>query len=443
LDGIPTTLAMILHFGKNKKADSSSITLSLDEKARRKWGVDTGGIVTGIVDVTVTDGAKGVQHVDADFRRAKLSFPWIEWSKGKGISATASFDLVRGNKQLKINKLRLRGNGFSARGQLIVDSAGLVSADMRDIRLNRKDDFDVIAKRVRNGLDVKVKARYYDGRAIIRSFLESNTTGASSKAKLRVSIKAEVDVLAGFGNQSLRGVSLDYVQNNGKVVRASARAVVQGNAPLIFSMKPNKSGMNTILKSNNAGTVLKFLDIYSKMEGGTISVNLVRQNSNFFVGEIHANNFYLQDEPRLAKLLAPASKARIRGSDTAERARRKGRVDPRRAKVKSASARVKMGKGYLEVSGGRLRGGDAGAAFKGVVYDQANRMKIKGTFLPAYGLNKFVSNIPILGLALGRGKKHGLVGITFKLSGPYKKPVLVVNPISLLTPGVFRKLFEF
>lgn len=443
LDGIPTTLAMILHFGKNQKRDSSSITLSLDEKARRKLGVDTGGIVTGVVDVTVTDGANGIQHVDADFRRAKLSFPWIEWSKGKGISATASFDMKRGKKLLKINKLKLRGDGFSAGGELTVDSAGLVSANMRNIRLNRSDDFDVIAKRVRNGLDVKVKARSYDGRAIIRSFLDSNDSGASSKAQLRVSISAQVDRLTGFDKQYLNGVSLNYVQNKGKVVRADARAVVQGNAPLIFKMKPTKSGMNTLLQTNNAGSVLRFLDIYTKMEGGVINVDLVRRNSKFFHGSIKANNFYLLDEPRLAKLLAPPSKIRTSDDDSRSTLSKVSKVDHRRAKIKSASVNVKMGKRYLKVSQGRMRGGDAGAAFKGVVYDQNDRMKIKGTFLPAYGLNKFVSKIPILGLALGRGKKRGLIGITFKLSGPYKKPVLVVNPISLLTPGVFRKIFEY
>ena len=62
---------------------------------------------------------------------------------------------------------------------------------------------------------------------------------------------------------------------------------------------------------------------------------------------------------------------------------------------------------------------------------------------PGYSLNRLVSKIPIVGLLAGGGKKAGLIGITFQLRGQYKNPQLLVNPISLLAPGVFRKIFEF
>ena len=66
-----------------------------------------------------------------------------------------------------------------------------------------------------------------------------------------------------------------------------------------------------------------------------------------------------------------------------------------------------------------------------------------GTFLPAYGLNRIFGEIPIIGEILGNGRDKGLIGITFKLSGPAKSPQLSVNPISLVAPGIFRQIFEF
>jgi hypothetical protein len=50
--------------------------------------------------------------------------------------------------------------------------------------------------------------------------------------------------------------------------------------------------------------------------------------------------------------------------------------------------------------------------------------------------------IPIVGLFLG-GSNEGLVGITYEVVGPPSAPVLRVNPISAVAPGVFRKMFEF
>ena len=83
------------------------------------------------------------------------------------------------------------------------------------------------------------------------------------------------------------------------------------------------------------------------------------------------------------------------------------------------------------------------AAFRGIVRDANGRMNVTGTFLPAYGLNNAVSKIPVLGLAFGSGRKRGLFGITFALRGDASAPGLVVNPLSLFTPGVLRQIMEF
>jgi hypothetical protein len=41
------------------------------------------------------------------------------------------------------------------------------------------------------------------------------------------------------------------------------------------------------------------------------------------------------------------------------------------------------------------------------------------------------------------GEKEGLFGITYEVVGRPGNPVLRINPISALTPGILRKVFEF
>jgi hypothetical protein len=41
------------------------------------------------------------------------------------------------------------------------------------------------------------------------------------------------------------------------------------------------------------------------------------------------------------------------------------------------------------------------------------------------------------------GDKEGLVGVTYEVVGKPGQPVLHVNPLSALAPGLFRKIFEF
>ena len=68
---------------------------------------------------------------------------------------------------------------------------------------------------------------------------------------------------------------------------------------------------------------------------------------------------------------------------------------------------------------------------------------MSGTFVPLYGLNNMFGQIPIVGLFLGGGSNEGLIGVTYEVVGTPGAPVLRVNPISAVAPGMLRKMFEF
>ncbi len=83
-----------------------------------------------------------------------------------------------------------------------------------------------------------------------------------------------------------------------------------------------------------------------------------------------------------------------------------------------------------------------GATIKGVMDYAANELHMNGTFVPLYGLNSAFGQIPIVGILLGG--KEGLIGsMTYEVIGSPGAPVLRVNPISMMTPGILRKFMEF
>ncbi|MNT72628.1 hypothetical protein D3C72_2112500 [compost metagenome] len=90
-----------------------------------------------------------------------------------------------------------------------------------------------------------------------------------------------------------------------------------------------------------------------------------------------------------------------------------------------------------------VRGEQVGATFQGMVRDAKGQIDLTGTFMPAYGLNRLFGELPVIGILLGNGRDRGLLGITFKLTGATEQPKLVVNPLSIIAPGVFRQIFEF
>ena len=83
-----------------------------------------------------------------------------------------------------------------------------------------------------------------------------------------------------------------------------------------------------------------------------------------------------------------------------------------------------------------------GATVDGYIDYTHNDVRMRGTFVPLYGLNNMFGQIPIVGLFLG-GSNEGLIGVTYEVVGPPSAPVLRVNPISAVAPGLLRKFFEF
>ena len=51
--------------------------------------------------------------------------------------------------------------------------------------------------------------------------------------------------------------------------------------------------------------------------------------------------------------------------------------------------------------------------------------------------------VPVLGDLLVSKQGEGVFGLTYAMKGNIGEPSLIVNPLSVLTPGILRRIFEF
>ena len=193
------------------------------------------------------------------------------------------------------------------------------------------------------------------------------------------------------------------------------------------------------MQSSDAGAILRFLDIYENMEGGTINLSLQGGATGPMNGQVDARDFWLVNEPRLSSLVSTTPP----GGDRSLNEAVKRDIDTSRVKFERGFSQIEKGAGYLNLSQGVLRGSLIGMTFQGTLYDKRGNMDMTGTFMPAYGLNRIFGEIPLIGLILGNGRDRGLIGVTFKLEGDADAPNLRVNPLSVIAPGIFRSIFEF
>ena len=96
--------------------------------------------------------------------------------------------------------------------------------------------------------------------------------------------------------------------------------------------------------------------------------------------------------------------------------------------------------GKLALREGVVRGPVIGATLEGDIDYTRDQVRMRGTFVPLYGLNNMFGKIPLVGLFLGGGSNEGLVGINYEASGSPDAPRISINPISAVAPGLLRKL---
>lgn len=422
---------------KSKVKRKREISGTLDEAAREKLTPGLSKIIFGPMDVDLVIDEADVQHVTVDLTRAKLSLPWIGWNKGAGIPAEVRFTSDISDSVTTIKDFAIAGDGFGARGSLQVDGAGVVGAKLTNVRLAQGDDFNVAIAR-RKGVHVVTLS---GAAADIRPILAQMKSGANGNGGSGddITIQGQLGRVAGFNGEVLSNVNLVYSER-GRQIEDINLSAVTGSGQAVVARLAKSGADNTLeLTTGDAGSLARFADIYSNMRGGLMNLKLRDRGGRSWRGSIDIRKFSLVGEQRLQSMVStPAGQD---GRSLNQAVRRD--IDVSTARFERGFAQLALDRSAIRVDGGVLRGTDVGATFQGTVRDGNGIMDMTGTFMPAYGLNRIFGELPLIGVLLGNGRDRGLLGITFKLNGPFNQPKLTINPLSIIAPGVFRSIFEF
>lgn len=438
LNGIPATLDISEPLGGSGEKRRRDISLILDEKAREAIVPGLESLVDGPVSVKMS-GEGPSRQITADLAEARVSVPWAGWSKGPGIPAKLAFAYSAVEGETRLSDIKLSGESFSLSGSATVTKASLSRARFDGVKLNRNDDISVDIRRNDDGYAVTVRGTSFDARSLIKQMLDPGGGGETGSKPTKVTLDAKVDTVSGFQNEALTDVEIAYRGAGSRLIGLTASGTTRSGHRLTVSDGTEAGRRKVDMASGDAGAVLRFLDIYPYMEGGTITLALASSGDSPLRGQIDARDFTLVDEPRLRSIVATRPEGDTRSLNEAVR----GDLDTSRVRFERGFARIEKGKGYLSIDSGVLRGPSIGSTFQGSLYDAKGNMAITGTFMPAYGLNRLFGEIPLLGQLLGNGRDRGLIGITYKVAGNAKSPQVQVNPISVIAPGIFRSIFEF
>ncbi|MGA7488572.1 MAG: DUF3971 domain-containing protein [Xanthobacteraceae bacterium] len=431
-------VAAALDYRKPREGDADvRIQATLDEGARSKFGFNLGSSLTGPVPIKLngrvpSEEGDGHFAIEADLTQAKVDNLLPGWSKAQGRPGRATFTLVNKPASCRIEDLVIEGSGASVKGTVEVDSAGeVMSASFPVFSLSDGDKSTLKAERSADGtLRVTMRGEVFDG----RGFVKSTMTGpASSKPKPDKDIDLDVKIgtVAGFHGETLRGLDLRVSRRAGVVTSLALNAKLGRNAPLVGDVRGRGSNGRQVIfiETSDAGAFFRFNDIYPKIVGGEMWFALDPHSTDLAPQEgiLNIRDFTVRGEAALDRVAAPPQQP--------------GGASPG---VEFSRLRVDFTRslGRFTVRDGLLKGPAIGGTVDGYIDYHRDDVRMRGTFVPLYGLNNMFGQIPIVGLFLG-GSNEGLLGVTYEVVGPPSAPVLRVNPISAVAPGLLRKFFEF
>jgi len=432
LNGVSAKLELLEPLGQSKAEQRQRhIELEVTDAQRERLFPGLGTLVSGPMQVKYEQGSTKERRISVDLGKSQLSVPWIGWQKGSGIPAKASFILTEKDGQTELADFKLQGESFGLAGNIVLAKGRLQQAKFNQVRFNRDDELSATIKSKGSGYDVTVTGNSFDARSVIKLVTGKEVKTTQGGESDPITVNATLNTLIGFHGVKLEKLEVEYSAGNGP-----DKLTIRGATPVYGSVAFDRwtdDGQRKLrLTSENAGEVLRFLDFYRYMERGKLALTLSGPNDNALRGRITIDDFWVVNEPRLGSLVAASSKSG-----------KTDKVDVTRAQFGSAFADLGKGDQRIDIANGIIRGPSLGFAFQGTLFDKQNNTNMTGTFMPAYGLNRIFGEIPIIGQILGNGRDRGLIGITFKVVGPFDQPRLELNPISAIAPGIFRQIFEY
>ncbi|WP_321385789.1 DUF3971 domain-containing protein [Rhizobium sp.] len=443
VDGIPMDITLNQPVERNsKEAASWTVKGILNDSQRNKLVPDLDGLIDGPINLEISRLDEHRSLVTTDLTGATLSVPWLGWSKGPGISAKTTIELSSKGGMTTLDKFNMTGDGFGLQGKLLVSKNELVSADFDHVKLASADDFSVSLRANKGLMSVKVNGASLDGRSLFKKMKTgggSNSSAHDQTSKLNIDVNVSLDKLIGFNSESMSGVKLLYSSRAGELSALNMSGMTDsGQAVVVQSGKNGRPDEISVITSD-AGDLARLLDLYSHMRGGLLDLRLRGDLEKNWTGSLDLRNFRVENEDRLQKIVTTPATDDGRSLNSAV----KQDLDVSSEKFQRGFARLVYKNGVLATENGVVRGEQVGASFQGVLKDARGQMEMTGTFMPAYGLNRLFAEVPIIGFILGNGRDRGLLGITFKVTGSVESPHLIVNPLSIIAPGVFRQIFEF
>ncbi len=426
----------------------------LDEQSRASLGLSEPKWISGPMPASLALTGRRFHFSDgalkADLTGAAVDLPVLNLAKRAGTRTNATAQLHFGEAgAVTISDLVVTGESLNAKGGLSLDKDGkIVNVSFGEVRSGINDFALDLAPTVGDGLDVRIHGKSLDGAHYFTDKKKTPNATAPADAdddlQHPLSLNIKVDRLVLHDAVNLKDVSLALaLAPKDRINGFTLDAMGTGKGKITGHMEVVKGVRNLTLDTDDAGALIDTFMSFSSVRGGKLSAKIsfpadlpgpanVKTPLADYQGTVTLSDIVVTDQPFVARLFSA-------GSLDGPLRLLQGSGIPLSTVSVPFNARGKV----VTIHEGRAAGPAIGATFEGMLDRKTEKVDVTGTLVPLYGLNSFLGAVPLLGDILISKKGEGIFGLTYAMKGNLNEPALSVNPLSVLTPGIFRRIFEY
>jgi len=372
----------------------------------------------------------GLASFAFDLREARVDVGEIGWIKPAGQAAKATLT-YSGDMTQQVSALRIESDTAQLDGDVLLGADGrLETLTLRNLYIENRADVSGELRRLDNGAaSLSLTGAYLD----ISSFL-GDLGGVGGDVSLALGLDASVDRLRLRRGLDLNNATLSVVSESDGIKLASAKGETSAGKQLEAYFAASTSGGAPVisLSAGDAGFLAQAFLGVDFISGGTLDLTGTLATANQPIKMmVKINDARLRNAPFFTQILSLAS---LRGlTDT---------LSGDGVLFSSIEVPVTIGGGRYVINGARASGPALGLTANGWVSTENEGIELNGVLVPSFGVNSVLGGIPVVGdLFVGR-QGEGIFSITYSVSGTLEKAQVAVNPLSAVTPGILRRIFE-
>lgn len=191
-------------------------------------------------------------------------------------------------------------------------------------------------------------------------------------------------------------------------------------------------GDRLILTTQNAGQVLKTLDVTDAIRGGEMTMHVLYQpdDAENYVAEFSLTDFRVIEAPRAIRMLSVLSLAGlyslVEGDGTA---------------FNEGQARIVVTPGFQNLDTVKARGDALALELTGQINRKDDDLNISGVLVPINLVTDLLGHVPIVGEIVTGLNNEGLFNTRFRMKGFIDDPDIEVR-LSSIAPGLLRDIFS-